>query len=51
MESGPVVRAGLEALEKNKAVAIPGTLNKLSGQGHRLLPRSAVRKIAGSIKF
>jgi len=51
MESGPVVQAGLEALEKNKAVAIPGALNKLSGQGHRLLPRSVVRKIAGSIKF
>lgn len=51
MESAPVVRAGLEALEKNKAVAIPGALNKLSGQGHRLLPRSLVRKIAGSIKF
>ena len=51
MESGPVVQAGLEALEKNKAVAIPGALNKLSGQGHRLLPRSVLRKIAGSIKF
>jgi short-subunit dehydrogenase len=50
MESGPVVKAGLEALKRNKAVAIPGAINKLSGQGHRLLPRSAVRKIAGSIK-
>jgi short-subunit dehydrogenase len=51
MESAPVVQAGLEALEKNKAIAIPGAINKLSGQGHRLLPRSVVRKIAGSIKF
>ena len=51
MESGPVVQAGIEALENNKAVAIPGIINKLSGQGHRLLPRSLVRKIAASIKF
>ena len=51
MESGPVVRAGLRALETNRAVAIPGVLNKLSGQGHRMLPRSLLRRIAGSIKF
>lgn len=46
-----VVRAGLAGLEANRAVVIPGLLNKLSAQGHRLLPRSTLRKIAGSIKF
>jgi short-subunit dehydrogenase len=46
-----VVRAGLKGLDSNRAVVIPGLLNKLSGQGHRLLPRSTLRKIAGSIKF
>ena len=46
-----VVRAGLDGLDANRAVVIPGLLNKLSAQGHRLLPRSTLRKIAGSIKF
>jgi len=50
-EAGPVVRAGLQGLQRNKAVVIPGLLNKLSGQGHRLLPRAALRRIAGAIKF
>ena len=49
--AAPVVRAGLKGLDRNRAVVIPGMLNKLSGQGHRLLPRAAVRKIAGAIKF
>jgi short-subunit dehydrogenase len=46
-----VVRAGLRGLERNRAVVVPGLLNKLSGQGHRLLPRSLLRRIAGAIKF
>jgi short-subunit dehydrogenase len=46
-----VVRAALRGLDRNQAVVIPGLLNKLSGQGHRLLPRSLLRKIAGAIKF
>ncbi|HET7316067.1 MAG TPA: SDR family oxidoreductase [Sphingomicrobium sp.] len=50
-EAEPVVRAGLRGLGRNTAVVIPGLLNKLSGQGHRLLPRAALRKIAGAIKF
>ena len=49
--SPAVVRAGLRGLERNRAVVIPGLLNKLSGQGHRLLPRGALRRIAGAIKF
>jgi short-subunit dehydrogenase len=50
-EAAPVVRAGLAGLERNRAVVIPGLLNKFSGQGHRLLPRSALRRIAGALKF
>jgi short-subunit dehydrogenase len=45
----PVVRAGLKGFDRNRAVVIPGWLNKLSGQGHRLLPRRLLRKIAGTI--
>jgi short-subunit dehydrogenase len=50
-KTGPVVRAGIRGLEHNRAVAIPGLLNKLSGQGHRLLPRSVLRRITSAIKF
>ena len=51
MESEPVVRDGLEALDRNKAVEIAGTLNAIGAFSTRLAPRSLVRKIAGSIKF
>ena len=45
-----VVRAGLDGLAAGRAVVIPGLLNKAGAQGHRLLPRAALRKIAGLIK-
>jgi short-subunit dehydrogenase len=51
MEAEPVVRQGLDALERNKAVEIAGTLNAIGAFSTRLVPRSLVRKIAGSIKF
>lgn len=51
MEAEPVVRAGLEGLERNVAVVIPGTANKIGAWSTRLAPRSVVRKIAGSLKF
>lgn len=50
-DAASVVRAGLRGLDRNQAVVIPGVLNKLSGQGHRLLPRSLLRRLAGAIKF
>jgi len=50
-EAAAVVRAGLRGLDRNAAVVIPGILNKLSSQGHRLLPRGLLRRIAGAIKF
>jgi len=49
--SAAVVRAGLDALDRRQAVTIPGFINKLTAQGHRLLPRAALRRIAGSIKL
>ena len=51
MEAEPVVRAGLEALDRNQAVVIPGVPNKIGAWSTRLAPRSTVRKIAGSLKF
>jgi len=49
--SEDVVRAGLAALDKGKAVEIPGLVNKAAAQGHRLLPRWLLRRIAGSLKL
>ena len=42
-----VARAGLKALQRNKAVCIPGLVNKGAPGLVRLLPRAAVRRIAG----
>ncbi|MEO6255541.1 MAG: SDR family oxidoreductase [Sphingomicrobium sp.] len=46
-----VVRAGLDGLERNRAVVIPGLLNGVGAVSIRFLPRFVVRKIAGAIKF
>ncbi|MEO6247997.1 MAG: SDR family oxidoreductase [Sphingomicrobium sp.] len=46
-----VVRAGLDGLASGRVVVIPGLLNKAGAQGHRLLPRSWLRWIAGAIKL
>ena len=51
MNSPEVVTAGLEGLDKNKAVVVPGLVNKLTANGGRFAPRSVVRKIAGAIKY
>lgn len=51
MDAEPVVRAGLEGLNRNQAVVIPGMTNKIGAWSTRLAPRSTVRKIAGSLKF
>ena len=51
MDSEPVVRAGLDGLERNRAVVIPGMLNKTGAVSTRFAPRAVVRKIAGAIKF
>lgn len=51
MDSETVVRAGLDALDRNKAVAVTGTLNKVGAFSTRLAPRSILRRIAGALKF
>jgi hypothetical protein len=51
MEAGEVVEAGLKGLDRNKAVVVPGFVNKLTATSTRFAPRSVVRRIAGSIKY
>jgi short-subunit dehydrogenase len=51
MESPEVVEAGLNGLDRNHAVVIPGLLNKITAASTRFAPRSVVRKIAGAIKY
>ncbi len=51
MESPEVVKAGLDGLDKNKAVVVAGFVNKVGAFSTRLAPRSVVRRIAGSIKY
>ena len=49
--SEDVVAIGLKALDKGRAVAIPGLLNKAGAQGHRLMPRWLLRKVTAAIKY
>jgi uncharacterized protein len=51
MEAPEVVAAGLRGLDRNKAVVVPGVLNKVSANSGRFAPRAVVRKIAGAIKY
>jgi len=51
MESPQVVEAGLNGLDKNHAVVVPGWTNKLTAVSTRFAPRPIVRKIAGAIKY
>jgi short-subunit dehydrogenase len=51
MDAPGVVKAGLEGLARNKAVIVPGVINKLGAFSGRLVPRAVTRKIAGSIKY
>ena len=50
-DAASVVRAGLEGLDKNRAVVVPGLLNKVGAASTRFVPRPLVRKIAGAIKY
>jgi short-subunit dehydrogenase len=49
--SADVVRAGIAAMDRGRAVAIPGLVNNAGAQGHRLLPRWLLRKVTASIKM
>jgi uncharacterized protein len=45
-----VVRAGLAGLGSNRAIVIPGMMNKATAQANRVLPRAAMRRIVAAIK-
>jgi short-subunit dehydrogenase len=51
MDAPAVVRAGLAGLDRNRAVVVPGAINKIGAASTRFAPRSVVRKIAGAIKY
>jgi len=51
MEAGPVVALGLKGLDRNKAVVVPGAVNKVGASSTRFLPRPVIRKIAGALKL
>ena len=50
-DAASVVQAGLNGLDDNRAIVIPGLLNKVTAASPRFLPRALVRKIAGAIKY
>ncbi|HEY1605354.1 MAG TPA: SDR family oxidoreductase [Allosphingosinicella sp.] len=45
-----IARAGLAGLARNRAIVIPGFMNKVTAQSNRLLPRAAMRRIVAAIK-
>ncbi len=49
MESEKVVRIGLNALEKNKSICVPGATNKLHAYTVKFMPRSIITKMIGMI--
>ncbi|HEV8408281.1 MAG TPA: SDR family oxidoreductase [Sphingomicrobium sp.] len=51
MNAREVVEAGLKGLEANRAIVIPGWMNKVTAASTRFAPRSVVRKVAGAIKY
>jgi len=51
MESAEVVAAGLNGLDRNRAVVVTGFANKIGALSTRFAPRSVVRRIAGAIKY
>jgi short-subunit dehydrogenase len=51
MDAPEVVAAGLAGLDRNRAVVVPGLVNKIGAASTRFAPRSVVRRIAGAIKY
>jgi hypothetical protein len=46
-----VVAAGLRGLDRNKAVVVPGALNKVTAQSGRVIPRAVMRRIVAGLKI
>jgi short-subunit dehydrogenase len=51
MNAAKVVEAGLKGLDRNRAVVVPGWMNKVAAASTRFAPRPLTRKIAGAIKY
>jgi short-subunit dehydrogenase len=51
MSAPAVVTTGLSGLSRNRAVVVPGLINKTVAISGRFAPRAWVRKIAGAIKY
>jgi short-subunit dehydrogenase len=51
MTAADVVEIGLVGLDRNRAVVVPGWVNKVVSSSTRFTPRPWARKIAGSIKY
>jgi short-subunit dehydrogenase len=45
-----VAQAGLDGLASNRAVVVPGLINKATAQSSRFLPRSTMRRIVARLK-
>jgi uncharacterized protein len=45
-DAASVVRTGLDGLNRNQAVVVPGLANKAIAQVHRLMPRAVMRRAA-----
>jgi hypothetical protein len=49
-DAATVAAAGLEGLDRNRAVVIPGLLNKATAQGTRFVPRALLRRIVARLQ-
>ena len=49
-DAASVVAAGLEGLDRNRAVVIPGLLNKATAQGTRFVPRALLRRLVARLQ-
>ena len=50
-DAAGVVRAGLKGLDRNRAIVIPGVMNKVTAQSSRFLPRALMRRIVAGLKL
>jgi short-subunit dehydrogenase len=50
-DAASVVTAGLKGLAANRAVVIPGVMNKVTAQSGRFIPRAAMRRIVAALKI
>jgi short-subunit dehydrogenase len=48
-EAPEVARAGLEGLERNKAVVMPGAMNKVMGNLSAVTPHAITRRVGGAV--